>query len=189
MHKLLKVGFAEHVALTLEEENTILQYLGQKKIKKKEFFTQEGLTAKHVAFVLSGCLRSYSVDENGFEHTLQFAPEGWWITDMHSFISQSKGTLYIEALFATEILVLSRENQLTLFDKVPKLERYFRILTEKSLVSTRQRIIDNLSLPAKKRYANFCKTYPTLIDILPQKQIAAYIGVTPEFLSKMLSKK
>lgn len=189
MHKLLKAGFAEHVALSAEEETLIQQYFVQKKFKRKEFLMQEGLTAKYVAFVVNGCLRSYSVDENGFEHTLQFAPEGWWITDMHSFITQHKGSLNIEALYTTDVLLLSRENQLILFDKVPKLERYFRILTEKSLVSTRQRIIDNLSLPAKKRYANFCKTYPTLINILPQKQIAAYIGVTPEFLSKMLNSK
>ena len=87
----------------------------------------------------------------------------------------------------TEVYLLSRQNQLQLFDKIPKLERYFRIITENSLVGSRQRLIDNLSLTASQRYSNFCTTYPTLVNDLPQKLVAAYIGVTPEFLSKLRS--
>ncbi len=189
MHHLVHSSFESHVNLSQTEVDLINPYLKFTKLKRKEILLQEGSTAKSVAFVINGCLKSYSMDENGFEHTLQFAPPGWWITDMYSFIAQRKGNLVIEALKASEVLLLSRQDQLLLFDKVPKLERYFRILTEKSLVSTRQRIIDNLSLTAKQRYNNFCKTYPTLIHELPQKQIAAFIGVTPEFLSKMRNEK
>jgi CRP-like cAMP-binding protein len=162
--------------------NTALQ---PKTLKKKEYLLKEHQVADSAAFVIQGCLCSYSVDANGFRHNLQFAPPDWWITDMYSFISGLAGHLNIQALEHSEVLLLSRENQLKLFNQIPALERYFRILTEKSLVSSRKRLMDNLSLSAEQRYLNFCTAYPGLINHLTQKEIASYIGVTPEFLSKL----
>ena len=144
---------------------------------------------RHSAFVVNGCMRSYTVDDNGFEHILQFAPEGWWIADMYSFISGRPGQLYIDALEHSELLLLSKSHQEKLYHDVPKFERFFRIIVENSLVAGRQRILDNMSLSATQRYDQFCQQYPTLIHRLPQKQIAAYIGVTPEFLSKLRGEK
>ncbi|MBK8391445.1 MAG: Crp/Fnr family transcriptional regulator [Saprospiraceae bacterium] len=187
--ELLLANFRKHIAITDAEFDMVLKKLIPKKIKRKQFFLHEDQVAKDVAFVISGCLRSYSIDENGFEHILQFAPSEWWMTDMYSFVSQQPGNLNIDALEDTEVLLLSRKNQLELFDHCPPLERYFRILTEKSLVSTRQRLINNLSLTALQRYQNFCTIYPTLIHTLAQKQIAAFIGVTPQFLSKLKNEK
>lgn len=186
VHKLI-ASLQKHIDLSEREQEILADFLVFKIIKKRQFLLHEGQIARDVAFVVSGCLRSYSIDQNGFEHILQFAPEGWWITDMHGFISQQPTHLNIDALMDTEVYLLSRENQLILFDKIPKLERYFRIVTENSLVGSRERLIDNLSLTASERYGNFCKTYPTLIHDIPQKLIAAYIGVTPEFLSKLKS--
>lgn len=186
VHKLID-SLQKHIDLSSQEQAILADFLVFKIIKKRQFLLHEGQIARDVAFVVSGCLRSYSIDQNGFEHILQFAPEGWWITDMHGFISQQPTHLNIDALMDTEVYLLSRENQLILFDKIPKLERYFRIVTENSLVGSRERLIDNLSLTASERYGNFCKTYPTLIHDIPQKLIAAYIGVTPEFLSKLKS--
>jgi len=135
--------------------------------------------------VLSGCLRGYTVDSNGFEHVLSFAPADWWMGDMYSLTTQKPGNLYVEALEDTEVLLLPKISQDKLFEQIPQLERYFRILAEKSLVAYQQRMVDGLSLNAAERYKRFCNRYPTLIFHLPQKQIAAYIGVTPEFFSKM----
>lgn len=146
---------------------------------------QQGQVARDAAFVLSGCLRAYSIDDNGFEHILQFAPAGWWVTDMYSWISGNPSYLQIDAIRESQVALLSRKDQLELFDRIPGLERYFRILTENNLVSTRQRLMDNLSLTAKQRYQQFCRTYPDIIHEIPQKLIASYIGVTPEFLSKI----
>ncbi|MBI2284183.1 MAG: Crp/Fnr family transcriptional regulator [Bacteroidetes bacterium] len=178
-------NLSRHISLTKEECDLISSKVRQVELKRKKVIIHEGQVAKDVAFVLSGCLRSYSVDDNGFEHILQFAPAEWWITDMYSFIAQQPAYLTVEAITDSEIALLSRKDQLDLFDQIPKLERYFRILTENSLVGTRQRLIDNLSLTAKQRYENFCNLYPSLINEIPQKLIAEYIGVTPEFLSKM----
>jgi CRP-like cAMP-binding protein len=120
---------------------------------------------------------------------LSFAPPDWWMADLYSLFSQKPGTLNIEALEDTETILLSKSAQEKLYLEVPKFERFFRILTENSLVANQQRIVDNLSLTAEERYNLFCKRYPTLIDHLPLKQIASYIGVTPEFFSRMRGRK
>jgi len=148
---------------------------------------QEGDVNRYACFVTDGCLRSYSIDKNGFEHVLQFAPPGWWISDMYSFIEQKPATLYIDAVDDSTVLLLHKPDLEKLYLQVPKFEHFFRVLAEKSLATYQHRLINNLSLSARERYENFCQLYPSLIQCLPQKQVAAYIGVTPEFLSKMLS--
>jgi len=111
------------------------------------------------------------------------------MADMYSLISQQPGTLNIEALEDTDMLMLSKTNQEKLYADIPKFERFFRILAEKSLVANQQRLIDRLSLTGEERYKIFCKRYPTLINHLPQKQIAAYIDVSPEFLSRLRARR
>lgn len=178
----------KYVPLTADEEHIILNYIQiVPPIAKKAMFLKEGQTAKYMAFVLSGCLRSYSVDDSGMEHVLQFAPQGWWITDMNSMLRNEPSLLNIDALLESEVLLLSREHQLALFDEVPVFERYFRIITEFALSATRQRVMDNMNYQAKDRYLQFCNTYPGIMNAIPQKYIASYLGVTPEFLSKLRS--
>lgn len=187
--ELILQNIGKHIALTKKEQQHFISLLQTKKIKRKSYLLQEGEVCKHSAYIVKGIVRGYTIDDNGFEHILQFAPPDWWIADMYSLITQQPGTLNIEAIEDTEVLLLSKKHQEQLYNDIPKFERFFRIITENSLVVSRQRLLDNLSLTAKQRYNNFCKRYPTLIDCLPQKQIAAYIGVTPEFLSKMLNER
>jgi CRP-like cAMP-binding protein len=178
-----------HIRLTEEEEAVVLSKLRPVKLKRREHLLKQGTVARDLAFVIEGCLRAYALDDNEFEHILQFAPAGWWISDMSSVISRRDSLLNVDAIKPSEILLLSREDQLSLFDDVPKLERYFRVLTENGLVSSRMRLIENLSLTARQRYQRFCQTYPNLINEIPQKYIASFIGVTPEFLSKIRGEK
>lgn len=175
--------------LNVEEEDILRGLVREKQVKRKQFLLRTGDQAQYTIFVVDGCLRSYAVDRNGFEHTLQFAPENWWISDMFSLINQLPSEINIDALADSHVLLLSRACQLQIFDRIPKLERYFRILTENALASSNHRTLDSLSLPAKNRYQKFCTLYPTLINTLPQKLIASYIGITPEFLSKLRSEK
>ncbi|MDN5286369.1 MAG: cAMP-binding domain of or a regulatory subunit of cAMP-dependent protein kinase [Mucilaginibacter sp.] len=184
---LILDNLAKHIRLTKDEQDTFTTYLHQKQLKRKQFLLIDGGICKYSAFVTSGCLRGYTVDKGGVEHVLSFAPPDWWIADMYSLLSQKPGILNIEALEDTEVLLLSKVNQEKLYQQIPKFEHFFRILTENSLVASQQRLIDGLSLTAEERYLNFCKRYPTLIDHLPLKQIASYIGVTPEFFSRMRS--
>ena len=116
---------------------------------------------------------------------MSFACKGWWISDMYSLLSQKPGNLFIEVIEDAEVILLSKENQEQLYHDIPKLERFFRILTENSLVANQERIMNNLSLSAEERFEKFSQKYPTLIQQVPQKQIASFIGVTPEFFSKM----
>jgi CRP-like cAMP-binding protein len=182
---LILNNVSKHSTLSTTEKDIFTGMLQTKKLKRKQHWIANGDICRHSAFVISGCLRGYTVDANGFEHVLSFAPTDWWMADMYSLITHQPGSLNIEALEDTEMLLLPKTAQEELYQLVPKFEHVFRILAEKSLIAYQQRLIDNLSLPAAERYARFCKRYPTLIYHLPQKQIASYIGVTPEFFSKM----
>jgi CRP-like cAMP-binding protein len=185
--QLLNNHISLHIQLTEEEQSFLQSVLHAKKIKKKHFLLQEGEVNNYVTFVTAGILRIYSIDKNGFEHILQFAPPGWWIGDMKSMLTLQPATLNIDALEDSEVLWISKDDLNKLYTTVPKFERFFRILAENSIAAHQQRLVNNLSLSAAERYNNFCRLYPSLIQSLPQKQVASYIGVTPEFLSKMLN--
>ena len=176
------------VTLTPEEQAFFLSKTETKQFKSKSIILNAGEVCKHSYFVNSGLLRSFTINDNIVEHVLSFACEGWWIGDMYSLLSQKPGNLFIEVLEDAEVVLLSKENQEQLYLEIPKLERFFRILTENSLVANQERLMDNLSLTAEERFEKFCSKYPTLIQKVPQKQIASYIGVTPEFFSKMKSR-
>lgn len=182
---LILNNISGYIHLNEAEKEFFVSMLKPISLKRKQMLLRTGEICRYSSFVVQGCLRGYSVDENGYEHVLNFAPQNWWIADMYSLITQKPGVLNIEALEDTEILTLSKIHQEELYVKVPVFERFFRIIIENSLVSYQQRLLDNLSLAAEERYNNFCKRYPTLITALPSKQIASYIGVTPEFFSKM----
>lgn len=185
---LILKNIAKHISLTASEKDYFSSLLEFKKINAKQFLLRSGDICKHSSFVTAGCLRAFTVDKNGVEHILSFAPQEWWVGDMYSLLSQKPGNLNVEAMTDTEVLMLSKKDQEKLYEKVPKFERFFRIIIEKSLVAYQQRLIDNLSLTAQERYLKFCTTYPAIINTIPQKQVAAYIGVTPEFLSKLKAK-
>lgn len=188
-YQLLLDNISKCISLLKEEEDYFVSLLKIKKVKRKQFLLQEEEVQKQAIFVTGGCLRGYAIDKNGFEHILQFAPPGWWIADMNSLLNQEPGILYIDAIFNSEVLLLSKADQDELFTRIPRFERFFRILSERSFASYQYRMADSLSLSALERYNNFCKLYPSLIECLPQKQVASYIGVTPEFLSAILNKK
>lgn len=178
----------KHVALTSQEQELFLSKTETHKYKAKTILLNAGEICKNSYFVNSGVLRSFNINDNIVEHVMSFACQGWWISDMYSLISQKPGNLFIEVIEDAEVVLLSKENQEQLYHDIPKLERFFRILTENALVANQQRIMDNLSLSAEERFEKFSKKYPSLIQQVPQKQIASFIGVTPEFFSKMKSK-
>lgn len=185
---LIIKNIEKHVQLTPEEKQLFLSKIEIQHYKAKTILLNSGQVCRHSYFVNSGILRSFNINDNIVEHVLNFACEGWWIGDMYSLISQKPGNLFIEVLEDAEVVLLSKENQEQLYTEIPKLERFFRILIENSLVAHQERLMDNLSLSAEERYDKFCKRYSNLTQKIPQKQIASYIGVTPEFFSKMKAK-
>lgn len=183
--ELILQNISKHVTLTPDEEQLFLSKIEIRHFKSKSILLNAGQTSKYTYFVNSGILRSFNINDNIIEHVLHFACEGWWIGDMYSYISGKPGSLFIEVLEDAEIVMISKENHQQLYREIPKLERFFRILAENSLVSHQERLMDSLGLTAEERFEKFCKKYPTLIQRVPQKHIASYIGVTPEFFSKM----
>lgn len=186
--ELILKNIEQHVTLTQQEQELFLSKTEVHHYKAKTILLNSGAICKHSYFVNSGILRSFNINDNIVEHVLSFACQGWWIGDMYSLLSQKPGNLFIEVLEDAEVVLLSKENQEILYREIPKLERFFRILTENSLVANQERLMDNLSLTAEERFEKFCKKYPTLIQKVAQKQIASYLGVTPEFYSKMKSR-
>ncbi|HEX9980875.1 MAG TPA: Crp/Fnr family transcriptional regulator [Flavobacterium sp.] len=174
---------SRHVSLDPEEAEFFLQLLQRRSIKRKSYLLQEGDISRFENFVTKGCLKMYSVDKNGFEHVVMFAIEDWWVGDLYSFLSETPTSFYIEALEDTEILQISKPDLDRLYERVPKFERFFRIMFQKAFIAQQQRINLNLSANAEERYLTFLKKFPHLELRLPQKQIAAYLGMTPEMVS------
>jgi CRP-like cAMP-binding protein len=186
---LLFQHIGRHVTLSPEEQTHITSLLHYRPLKKKQFLNHEGEIVRGPSFVNSGLLRSYSIDADGYEHVIQFAPSGWWVGDIGSMIYQRPSILNVDTLEDSEILTIPASDIDDIYDRIPKFERFFRILSQNALAVHQARIVSILSQPAKERYAEFCRLYPSLIDCLHQKQVASYIGVTPEFLSKMLKSR
>lgn len=186
--ELILKNVARHITLDDEEKQFFLSLLEPLSLKRKKLYLETGTVCKYSAFVVDGALKSFTVDQDGKEHILSFATRDWWISDMYSLLSQRPAILNIEAIADSEVLLLSRENQQELYRKVQKFERFFRILVENSLVASHQRLIDNMSSTAEQRYLQFIKKYPALPSCVPQHSIASYLGITPEFLSKIRSR-
>ena len=141
---------------------------------------------------MKGCFKAYSVDEKGNEHIIFFAPEEWWVGDLYSFLTETPAKYNVEAIEDAAIFQISKSNLELLYINVPKFERLFRILFQNAFVAQLERIDTTLSLTAEEKYFRFREKYPLLEQRLPQKQIAAFLGFSPEFLSmirkKMLTK-
>lgn len=187
MNPLLQ-SIKQHVNLNEQEQAIVLSHTQTLVFPAKTIILEQNAICESSYFVLDGILTNYHVDDNAVQHVLSFASDGWWMTDMYSFLAQKPSTTYIEALTQSTVLHLDLENRLQLFEKVPKIERYFRILIERSLVATQQRLLDNMSLTATDNYKAFQTRYPQIKMQIAQKLIASYLGITPEFFSKMKKK-
>jgi len=177
--------FDSYVPLTAEEKNDLSSWVKERKMKRKEFFLEEGQVCHHYGFVVSGCLRTYAVDDSGKEHNLQFAAEQDWVVDLSSFYSDKPGKLYIETLEPAHLLLLEKNDVIQLYKRYPKFVRYFKVIFENKFVEMQNRVLQNISSTAEERYLAFLEQYPRLSNRLPSVHIASYLGVTPEFLSKV----
>jgi CRP-like cAMP-binding protein len=189
MTDLVLANIAKHVSLDPDEKAYFISLLKEQEVPKKTLILKEDQLCKSIFFVQSGALRAFHLDKNGRESTILFALPDWWITDMHGFIHQLPAMLYIEALERSEVLQLNKNDLDELLRKVPKFERFFRILMQNAYIREQLRVIQNLSLSAEERYNQFLKKYPQVAKQVTLKQIASYLGITPEFLSIIRANK
>jgi len=185
MYEVLFKTINEKIALTEKEQETCARFFAPKKLRKKQYLLQQDDICKYIAFVEKGVLRSYTVDDKGSEHIVQFALEGWWISDMYSFLTGEPSIYNIDALEDSEVILLTRHSNEEMLEKVPKMERYFRLLTQYALIATQRRIVGSLSQSAKEKYNKLVTAYPHIIQQVPQHMIASYLGITPETLSRI----
>lgn len=179
----------KHVTLTKEEEAHFISVLTYKEIPKKTTTLAEGQACNQISYIHSGALRSYCVDESGRESTIMFAVADWWLTDMYCFLNEKPSMTFIEAIEDSIVFNLSKSNFDQLFTVIPAFERFFRILMQNAYTREQLRTIENLTLKAEERYYRFLNKYPQMAEKLTQKQIASYLGITPEFLSGIRKKQ
>ena len=181
--------FDKLIPLDVKEKQLVSELFKPRLYRKKQYVLQEGDQCNHMNFVVRGCLRMYKVDEKGNTHIIQFAAENWWTLDIGSFHGRTPTELNIDALEDTMVLQVSYENLISLYVSTPKFDRIFRVLMENSYVSLQKRMLQTISSTAEERYASFMETYAHLVNRLPQTQIAAFLGITPEFLSRLRNRR
>lgn len=162
--------------------NSLLQY---KEIPRKTFLLQEGEICNFEYYLNKGCIRNYYLDEKGDEVTLQFAIEGWWVSDIASFHERKPSHMFIETLEHCEVLMLSPESKETLLREIPKFERVFRLMVQRNLSGLQERLFKTIATTATEKYLDFLERYPTIPQRVAQHYIASYLGFSPEFLSKV----
>lgn len=188
LYGLLLAHIAQYVHLTPSEEALLQTFLGHQAIARKEHLLVQGHVCPANYFVLRGCLRMYLVNEKGTEQTIQFGIENWWLTDYASLENQVPSEFAMQAVEATEVVVLQKRVQAELFRRLPQLERYFRILLQKSAAAALFRVKLMFSLSGEARYHHFNDRFPGFVQRVPQYMLASYLGFTPEFLSKIRAK-
>lgn len=159
------------------------------RLRQNEMIENAGEVTSYLIHVLSGCLMTYYTDKQDNDHVIQFSTAAWWTGDLHSFSKQVPSIYSTRALADSEILLFPFKEFEGLLTRIPKFERLFRIIFQNSLVTHQFRIIQNFSTTAEERYEDFLKRYPSLEQYVPQKYIASYLGITPEFLSKIRRKR
>lgn len=185
MYDLILKNITQYITLSNEERDYFVSLLLPKKLRKRQYLIQAGDACRYECFITKGCLRQYYVDEAGQEHIVMFAEEGWWISDMYGLVTGNAALTNVDALEDAELLLIER----TTFDKLmlqyPVFERFFRIKLQRAFIAHQRRLIENMSLPANQRYSNFAEQYPSFEQRLPLKQIASFLGITPESLSRI----
>ncbi|QBA23723.1 Crp/Fnr family transcriptional regulator [Chryseobacterium indologenes] len=188
MSDLLFKNISQYINLSEEDFQKFAKPFERKTFKKKEVVLKEGEYCFFEGFVLNGCFKIYYLNENGLEQTLYFAVEGWWITDIDSLINTVPSILNIEALEDSEVLMISKKDKEDLYETMPQIEKLFRIMNQKSSVALQRRILSLTGKTADKRYLEFLEKYPGLEQRITQQQVASYLGITHEFLSKIRKK-
>lgn len=181
--------FQQVIPLNNEERQLVIALFKPRLYRKKQYVLQDGDVCNHFNFIVRGCLRMYKVDDKGNTHILQFAAENEWLSNISSFHDRYPSELNIDALEDSMVLQISYDNLLLLYTNATKFDRIFRVLIENSFVTLQKRLLQNISSTAEARYSSFLESYAHLSNRLPQTQIASYLGITPEFLSRLKNKQ
>jgi CRP-like cAMP-binding protein len=185
---LLK-SFSKYVSLTPEEGEIVNALFTAKKFRRRQYILQEGDIARHETFIVSGVTRTYEVDEKGQEHVVQFGLEDWWVGDLYSFLASKPSKYNIDCIENTEVLQITKPDLDLLYEQVPKLERFFRIIIQNAFIAATTRVASTLAKSALERYDELIARYPQIEQRVPNHQIASYLGITPQSLSRIRAQR
>jgi CRP-like cAMP-binding protein len=185
MYDLFFKELREKVDFSENELGIIKEQLTPKKIRKRQYLLQEGDVCKFIAFVERGTMRSYTVDEKGAEHIMQFALEGWMISDLYSFLTAEPATYNIDALEDCELVLISKASHEKLLASMWNYEKYIRLQLTNAYIAMQKRVTSIISFTLDERYAYFNALYPDIVQRVPQHMIASYMGLTAETLSRV----
>lgn len=178
----------EKVDLSEEDIDVLKRSFIPKKVRKRQYILNAGDVCQYITFVDKGMLRSFTVDDEGSEYVVQFAIEGWWISDVGSFVSGKEALYNIEALEDCELLYLSKSKMDELVKLVPVMERFFRLLMQNNIVALQRRVVAYMSLSAEEKYLKLMEVAPDIMQRASQQHIASYLSITPETLSRVRRK-
>jgi CRP-like cAMP-binding protein len=181
-------NISRYVKLTKEEEDEFCSLLAIRQIKKKQFLVHEGQISSYESYVNKGCFRTYIIDRNGAEHNFYFAMEDWWTSDIYSRTFNTPAFCNIVAVEDSEILQITQHQLEGLMVRLPKIEHFFRTIYQRSMAIHQYRLMQQLNMTSEERYRQFREKYPEFDRRIPQKHIASFLGMTPEFLSNIRSK-
>jgi CRP-like cAMP-binding protein len=185
MYDPLFRNISQHVLLSEADRHYIKSAFKPRTLRKKQFLLQAGDVARYENFICKGVLRAFTVDVTGHEHIAMFGMENWWISDLYSFLTETPATQNIEALEDSELLQIEKNELEMLYKEVPQLNRFFRILLQNAFIANQQRALAAISQTAEQQYLSFLKKFPTLEQRVPQHQIASYLGIAPETISRI----
>jgi len=181
----LFASFDRYLSLDEPERADLKERAIERRIKRRQIILTEDEVCRHYTFVADGCFKVFQIDKKGIEHNLQFAAENDWIMIVDSFYSETKSKVNIEAIEPSTIFQISRPDLIYFLRTYPKFDRNFRVIVETRLGELENRLLQIVSSAAEDRYLTFLRQYPVLSQRLPNTEIASYLGITPEFLSKI----
>jgi len=187
--EVFKAYVLRHAELSEQEFALIEHVIRIKKLRKKQYLLQEGDIARDHCFITDGLLRTYSVDDKGNEHIIRFAMKDWWISDRESLLSGKPSRFNIDAIEDSTVILFGKPQMDELLEKIPALNRLITDVLNKSFITAQNRIHEAISSTAEEKYQNFVSRYPQFAQRVPQSMVASYLGIAPETLSRLRSKK
>ena len=175
----------DKITLSDEEVELIRAVTIEKRIRRRQYLLHEGDVWKYNAFVCSGLLKTFSLDEKGREHIMYFAPENYWSGDEESLLNGTPARFNIDAIEDSEVILIEKTNFEVLCKKIPQLNDLTNLLIQRSFIVSQNRIHANISLAAEEKYQKFLDKFSRIANRIPQHMIASYIGITPETLTRI----
>ena len=173
------------IDFTADEVKQISSVFNKINVKKGEVLYGPNDIVDTQYYIIKGCLRTFYLDNQGKEYTVQFGVSDWWISDYTAYFASERAKMTVEAIQDSTLYKISRKDQEKLFVEIPSIERFFREKLERAFAAFQKRIIAGLSQPAKERYIQFIKTYPNIEKSVKNYHIASYLGITTESLSRI----